>query len=183
MRARIRDEQGFLVIELTIAVFVIAVALLALMASYDQGLFSIHSSAKTSAAADLAERQLELYASLPFASVGLDSSALTDAQANDSTYADDEAALPGSGDDVAIPSCGSSPQCSPVQTLTGSDNHSYKLETFIRSVTNITNPDGSSQPTWDESVVTVIVRDLSVSSSPKVATLQTAFDPGPPTLP
>lgn len=161
-------------IELVAAIFILSIALLALMASYDQAFFSLHSSAKTTSAAVIAENQLELYASLPYASVGLDSSTLGTVKASDATYASDE---PAGGSDVSISGCGSSAQCSPVQTLTGSDGHSYKLETFIRSVVNVTNADGT---TWNEKVVTVVVRDLSASGSPKVVTMQTAFDPGPP---
>jgi Tfp pilus assembly protein PilV len=173
MRANPRSESGFLTIELMAAVLIITVSLLALMAAYDQSFFSIHSSAKTSAAGQLAENQLELYASLPYSSIGLDSTTLTTKKSTDPNYSSDESALPGTGSDVIITGCGSSAQCSPVQTLTGSDGKSYKLETFIRALTN------NSASTWTEKVVTVVVRDLSTSGFPKVLTVQTAFDHGP----
>jgi prepilin-type N-terminal cleavage/methylation domain-containing protein len=175
-RLRLREERGFTLIELVAAMSVLSIALMALMASYDQTFFSLHSAAKTSSAGLIAENQLELYASLPYASVGLDSAAFGTA-GGDSTYASDESALHGSGSDVTISGCGSSAQCLPVQTVSGSDGHSYKLETFVRSLVNVTNSDGT---TWSEKVVTVVVRDLSASGSPKVVTMQTAFDPGPP---
>ncbi|HLX31151.1 MAG TPA: hypothetical protein VKR79_00120 [Gaiellaceae bacterium] len=173
MRQRARSEGGFLTVELVIAVFVISIAALALMASYTDAFLSLHSSAKTTSAGLLAENQLELYASLPYASVGLDSSTLTTVKASDANYSTDEAALPVSGTDVTISGCGSSAQCSPVQTLTGSDHHSYKVETFIRL---LSNPNATG---WSEKVVTVIVRDESTSGAPKVVTAQTAFDKGP----
>jgi Tfp pilus assembly protein PilV len=173
MRANPRSESGFLTIELMAAVLIITVSLLALMAAYDQSFFSIHSPAKTSAAGQLAENQLELYASLPYSSIGLDSTTLTTSKSTDVNYSSDESALPGTGSDVTITGCGSSAQCSPVQTLTGSDGKSYKLETFIRALTN------NSASTWTEKVVTVVVRDLSTSGFPKVLTVQTAFDHGP----
>jgi Tfp pilus assembly protein PilV len=173
MRANPRSESGFLTIELMAAVLIITVSLLALMAAYDQSFFSIHSSAKTSAAGQLAENQLELYASLPYSSIGLDSTTLTTTKSTDVNYSSDESALPGTGSDVTITGCGSSAQCSPVQTMTGSDGKSYKLETFIRALTN------NSASTWTEKVVTVVVRDLSTSGFPKVLTVQTAFDHGP----
>jgi len=156
-----------------VAIVIIAIALLALMAAYDQAFFSLRSAAKTSSAGLLAENQLELYASQRYSSIGLDATTLTSVQASDSTYSSDEAALPGTGADVTISGCGSSPQCSPVQTLTGSDHHTYKLETFIRS---LANPNGTP---WKERVVTVIVRDLSKAGSPEIVTMQTAFDQGP----
>lgn len=173
MRHRAQSEGGFLLIELAVAIVVITIASLALMAAYSQSYFSLHSSAKTSAASVLAENQLELYAALPYASVGLDSATLTSVKASDANYSTDETALPVSGTDVTISGCGASAQCLPVQTLTGSDHHSYKLETFIRLLTNPT------VSTWSEKVVTVIVRNTSVSGSPKVFTQQTAFDRGP----
>jgi Tfp pilus assembly protein PilV len=173
VRSRIRSEGGFLALELVVAIVVISIAILALMAAYGNVFFSLRSAAKTSSAGLLAENQLELYASLPYSSIGLDSSTLSSVKASDSTYSSDESALPGTGTDVTISSCGSSPQCSPVQTLTGSDHHTYKLETFIRA---LSNPNGSS---WNETVVTVIVRDASRGGSPEVITAQTAFDQGP----
>jgi Tfp pilus assembly protein PilE len=173
MPRRARDEGGFLTIELMAAVVIITIAVLALMAAYDQSFFSIHSAAKSSAAGQLAQNQLELYASLPYSSVGLDSSTLTTTKATDTNYSSDESALSGTGSDATISGCGSSAQCSPVQTLTGSDGKSYKLETFIRLLTN------NSASSWTEKVVTVVVRNLSVSGSPKVLTIQTAFDHGP----
>ncbi|MGH3008502.1 MAG: type IV pilus modification PilV family protein [Gaiellaceae bacterium] len=172
MRANPRSEDGFLTIELTVAIVLITIALLALMAAYDQAFFSLHSSAKTSSAGLVAETQLELYASLPYSSIGLDSATRTTTKSSDANYSTDEAALPGSGTDVTISSCGSSARCAPVQTLTGSDGRSYKLETFIRAIA----PAGS---TWTEKVITVIVRDMSKSGSPQVFEEQTAFDHGP----
>jgi Tfp pilus assembly protein PilE len=176
MREHARSEGGFLTVELVVAVVVITIALLALMAAYDQSFFSLHSAAKTSAAGQLADNQLELYASLPYSSIGLDSSTLTTTKSGDANYSTDESALSGSGSDVTISACGSSAQCSPVQTLTGSDGKSYKLETFIRLLPNPQAPTGT---TWNEKVVTLVVRDLSTSGSPKVLTIQTAFDHGP----
>lgn len=173
MRQHARSEAGFLTIELMVAIVLITVALLALMAAYDGAFTSLHSSAQTSSAGLIAENQLELYATLPYNSIGLDSATLTSTKSTDPNYSTDEAALPGSGTDVTITSCGSSAQCSPVQTLTGTDHHSYKIETFIRM---LANPSATS---WSERVVTVIVRDESRSGAPKVVTMQTAFDHGP----
>jgi type II secretory pathway pseudopilin PulG len=176
MRRHARSEGGFLTVELVVAIVVITIALLALMGAYEQSFFSIHTAAKTSAAGQLAENQLELYASLPYSSVGLDSSTLTTKKATDTNYSSDESALSGTGSDATISGCGSSAQCSPVQTLTGSDGKSYKLETFIRLLSNPNAPTGT---TWNEKVVTLVVRDLSTSGYPKVLTIQTAIDHGP----
>lgn len=180
MLMRLRNEDGFLLIELIAASVIITVALLALLGAYDQAWFSLHSGAKNSSAGIIANNQLELYASLQYSSIGLDATTLASTKASDPNYSTDEAALPiGTGvtaTDATISNCGTSPQCSPVQTVKGADGKSYKLETFIRSMTN---PAAASGSGWTEKVVTVIVRDLSASGYPKVVTLQTAFDSGP----
>lgn len=170
---RARNEAGFMTIELMVSIVLISVALLAMMAAYMGAFASLHSSGQTSSAGLLAENQLELYASLPYSSVGLDSSTLTTVKSSDANYKTDEATLPGTGSDVTISSCGTSAQCSPVQTVKGADHHTYKVETFIRSLTN------NSETAWTEKVVTVFVRDKTQSGTPIVFKEQTAFDHGP----
>ena len=173
MGVRLRNEEGFLLIELIAAVVIISVALLALLGAYDEAWFSLRSGSKDSSAGMIANNQLELYASLQYSSIGLDATTLASTKASDTTYTSDEAALPGTGTDVTISGCGTSAQCLPTQTVTGADGKSYRLETFIRSIAN------PSAATWSEKVVTVIVRDPSKAGDPKVVTLQTAFDSGP----
>ena len=65
------------------------------------------------------------------------------------------------------------PQCLPVQTLTGSDHKSYSVETFVRDIANIVLSGRS------ERLVTIIVRDPSVTGSPVVVQQTAAFDSGP----
>jgi type II secretory pathway pseudopilin PulG len=176
VRRRAHNEDGFLLIELIAAMLVLSIALLALIGAYSLGYFAIGSSAKTSAAGLIANNQLELYSSLPYASIGLDATTVTSVKSSDATYSTDEAALPGGASgDRSISGCGSSPQCLPVQTVTGADHKTYKLETFIRDLTN--NPSMATRP---ERIVTVVIRNASVSGSPIVLTLQTGFDQGNP---
>jgi len=175
MRMRAHSENGFLMIELIAAQLVLLIALLALIGAYSLGYFSIGSAGTTSAAGLLANNQLELYSSLPYASVGLDATTLTSVRTNDATYNSDETALPsGVTGDVTISSCGSTAQCLPVQTLTGPDHKTYKVETFIRALPN------GAYPTRTEKVVTIVVRNMSASGTPKVLTMQSAFDTGSP---
>jgi type II secretory pathway pseudopilin PulG len=174
VRTRAHNEDGFLMIELIAATLMLTIGLLALIGSFSFGYFAIGFAGKTSAAGLLANNQLELYSSLPYSSIGLDSTTLTSVKSTDATYSTDESALPGSGSDATISNCGASAQCSPVQTLTGPDHKTYKLETFIRLLAN------PNITTRSEKVVTVVVRNASASGSPKVLTMSTAFDPGSP---
>ena len=174
MLARLRDERGMGMIEMLAAIMVITIALLALMASYDQAFFSLHQAGRKTAAANIAETQLQLYSALPYASVGLSSSLVTTAKASDAFYHTDELALtPAGTTEVYNLSCDtSSAQCKPVQTgVTGSDGLTYRVETFVRDVA------GSGTAT--ERDVTVIVRDPHLSGTPKVYTVTAAFDQGP----
>lgn len=161
-------------IELVAAMLILTIALLALVGAYSLGYYAIGSAAKTSSAGLLANNQLELYQAVPYASISLDSTTLTSVKSTDANYSTDEAALPGgaTGDQTLV-GCGASAQCSPVQTLTGADHKTYKLETFIRLIS--TRSDGATR---SEKVVTVIVRNASVVGSPTVVTMQTAFDLG-----
>jgi hypothetical protein len=61
-----------------------------------------------------------------------------------------------------------------VQTLTGADHKTYKLETFIRA---LANPTISSRT---EKVVTVVVRNTGPAGTGIVLKMQTAFDTGSP---
>ncbi|HEX5449663.1 MAG TPA: hypothetical protein VFW85_06355 [Gaiellaceae bacterium] len=175
MRANLRNEDGFMLVELLLACVILSVALLALMAVYDSSFISLHKAAQKTAAATLAQNQLELFSALSYDNVGLDASSLT-AAAADSTYSSDEASLtPSGGTDVTLAAACSETQCLPIQTLTGSDRRSYTVETFIRDVEDIGY---SGRP---ERLVTVIVRDPSSTGSPIVAQQSSAYDAGPAT--
>ena len=193
-------------IELVAAVVVITIALLALMASYDQAFFSLHSAARKNAAASLAESQLELYSALyqpatttttvtgttttttttasTFPSIGLSSSLVTTAKASDAFYGTDEAALTPSGTtEVTNASCTTTvAQCKPVQTsVLGNDGKNYRVETFIRDISQTLTCQGqtTSCGTTTERDVTVIVRDPNVSGTPLVYEVTASFDQGP----
>lgn len=164
-----------MLVELLTASVVLSLALLALMAVYDASFISLHKAAQKTAAATLAQNQLELFSALSYASIGLDSTSLTAALAN-STYASDESGLtPSGGTNVTLASSCSSTQCLPIQTMAGNDHHSYTVETFIRDVSNL----GYTGRT--ERLVSVIVRDPSTTGSPVVAQSTAAYDAGPST--
>jgi Tfp pilus assembly protein PilV len=194
MLRRARAEDGFGMLELIAAVFVITIALLALMAGYDSAFVSLHNAQRKTTAATLADAQLELYRALPYASIGLDATTTSGigdpANASYDALYSTNAVLDGdfvtdpatgvvsqdpSGtvNDVTIPGCGASAACSPVQTVTTPDHHSYRVETFIR------DRPGATGISWTERVVWVIVRDAGLSTEPELVRESTAFDRGP----
>jgi Tfp pilus assembly protein PilV len=67
-----RDESGFGLIELVIAIVVLQVALLALVGAFGAGSFALGRASKINTAAMLADQQMELYRSMPYDAIGLD---------------------------------------------------------------------------------------------------------------
>ena len=59
--------------------------------------------------------------------------------------------------------------------MKGSDGKNYRIETFVRDVTQTV----TSGWTTPERVVTVVVRDPNTSGTPEVYTVTAAFDQGP----
>lgn len=196
MRARANSEDGFGLIELLAAMTVLSIALLALLAGYGTAFVSIRSSSLKVTAAALANQQLELYRSLPYDSIGLDTATTTaigdsGGGSYDSVYATNPildgafvtdpvtgavSQLPsGTVNDVTIDDCGSTANCLPVQTVTGNDSHSYRIETFVVDQAN----DTTSSIRWTERVVTVFVRDAAVSDMPELVSVTSGFDRGP----
>jgi len=177
---RLRDESGMGLVELLAATFVLTTALLALAAGYEAAAISIQKADKKTVAAKLAASQIELYQSLKVSAVGLDQTTLANIQAAGSSvtgaadYVSDEAGLTPTGTDHTIASCGSSAQCSPIQDVTGPENHPYRIETFVRDVLN-----SGAGSTWYERFVTVIVRDRGTTGNPIVFSETSGFDPGP----
>jgi Tfp pilus assembly protein PilE len=172
MPTPLREEGGFMLVELVVATVVLSLAIMALMAGYDSAFLSLHTAAKQSAAATLADNQLELYSALSYSAIGLDTTTLSYVKAQNSTYTTDESGLDGAAKatDHTISGCGTASQCLPVQTLTGNDKHSYTLETFVRDVTDLAFTGRS------ERMVTVFVRD---SAGALVTQASNAYDAGP----
>lgn len=194
MIARARNEDGFLMIEVVAAIMIITIALLAVMAGYDAAFISLHKANQKAVAAKLANQQLELYGALSYDAIGLDPTVTANVgdpnnAAYDSLYATNSI-LDGlwytdtNGNPAQYPSgtvndvtttgaCGSTPNCLPIQTVTGPDNKSYRIETFIR------DDDHTSNHRWTTRDVTVIVRDPSVTGDPEIVSAETGFDQQP----
>ena len=88
MTPRVRDEGGFALIEMLIAIVVINIGLLAILLALTSGVTTLRRSAETSTASAVADKQLERYRAVAFTSIYLDTAALA---ATDSTYQADTA--------------------------------------------------------------------------------------------
>lgn len=182
MLRRAREQDGFFVIEVVAAIVILSIALLALMAGYDSAFISLHQASQKTTAATFANAQLERYSALPYTSLGLnptlvdavgDSSKPTyDALyatnplldgttvvngvtvANDGTVNDYTAAAACATDET-------SPNCMPIQTVTGPDGRSYRIETFITQDASHSQKVGLSNVGWTTMDISVIVRDAT----------------------
>jgi prepilin-type N-terminal cleavage/methylation domain-containing protein len=150
LRRRLGGEQGFGLIELLIALTILAIALFALLAAFVTGVSTIRRAGSVSTASALASTQLGLYRALTYSAITLDATAVG---STDSTYQSDTAIPGGVATEVTSTCTGLPNQCNPSRTVTGPDHGQYRIDTYIVATT----------PTGGRAVklVTVVVRNAS----------------------
>ena len=161
MRARLRDllrnDCGFGLIELLIAMVVLNVGLLALVASFNSGIVTLQRASRITTGAVLADRQMELYRAISWANVRLETAAAATADAEVTPYRSD--ASRGYPTAQVTGACSPLvPECMPQQTITGPDNRAYRIDTYI--VQEVPNQGGSNEGRPVKKV-TVVVRDAN----------------------
>src|SRR5262245_19590937 len=132
MRKRMTSEAGFGLIELVIAMAVMAIGITAIVAGFSSGIVALNNASRTGTAGTLADKQMEAYRALAYDSIKLTT---LGSPAPDSSYNTD----PAYDSSHAVPTdatCSSStPTCMPVQTqasgLTAPDGRNYRLDTYI----------------------------------------------------
>lgn len=168
MRTRVlREERGFGLIELLIALTLLNVGILALVAAFNSGALALQRASKTSTASTVADKQMELYRSLLYDNIGLDSTELA-ADDNDATYVGDTAYSAS----MVTRTCTGSPtpdECDASRTVTGPDNRTYRVDTYIV----LEAPTASSR---DLKNVTIIVRDGSNVTGRPLVRSESTFD-------
>jgi len=169
-RIRLRSESGVGLLELLVAMVVLAVAILALIAALSDGAASLRRSGRTSTAAALADSQLELYRALKYSAIGVDATALGTANA-DAVYAGDHP-RDSSGNlqpDFTLTCTTPLPaECNPSRTASASDGLRYRIDTYV---TQVTPPGGRPGKQ-----VTVVVRD-GTRPGAALAKVASLFDP------
>jgi type II secretory pathway pseudopilin PulG len=171
VRARLRAEQGFGLIELLMAMVMLNIGILAIVASFNSGLLAISRASRATTAAALADSQMELYRALTYPVIGLDSTSLA---AVDNTYKCDAAlgaSCPNSTAGEVTATCSGSPlpnECIPSRAATGADHKRYRVDTYITTTT----PTGGRAV----KVVTVVVRNGTALSARPLARLASTFD-------
>jgi Tfp pilus assembly protein PilV len=171
VRARLRSEHGFGLIELLMAMVMLNIGVLAIVAAFNSSMFALNRASRISTAAALADAQMELYRALVYSSIALDSTSLT---AVDDTYKCDAAlgvSCPNSTSSEVQTTCSGSPvpnECNPSRTVTGADRKPYRVDTYVMLVT----PSGGRAL----KLVTVVVRNAKALSARPFARVSSTFD-------
>jgi type II secretory pathway pseudopilin PulG len=167
---RAREEKGFGLIELLMAMTMLNIGILAIVAAFNSGIVTLNRASKVSTAAALADAQMELYRGLQYASIALDTTALGTV---DNTYKCDSALgascpNPTSGEVTATCATPLPNECVPSRSTTGADRKSYRVDTYI---TTQTPPNGRPVK-----LVTIVVRDARNLSGRPFAREASTFD-------
>ena len=166
MRTRVlREERGFGLIELLIALTLLNVGILALVAAFNSGALALQRASKTSTASALADKQMELYRSMLYDNIGLDSTELASDDDN-TTYTGDTAY---SASMVTRTCAGLPDECDPMRTATGPDNRAYRIDTYIV----LEAPSATSRNLKN---VTIVVRDGSNLTGRPLVRSESTFD-------
>jgi type II secretory pathway pseudopilin PulG len=168
MRTRVlSEERGFGLVELLIALTLLNVGILALVAAFNSGSLALQRASKTSTASALADKQMELYRSILYDNIGLDSTELA-ADDDDATYTADTAYSAS----MVTRTCSGSPkpdECDASRTVPGPDNRTYRIDTYIV----LEAPTPSSR---DLKNVTIVVRDGSNLTGRPLVRSESTFD-------
>ena len=166
MHLRAREESGFGLLELLMAMVMLSVGILALVAAFNSGTIALERAGRTATAAALADAQMERYRALTYSAIQLDANSVN---ATDSTYRNDSVLGGSIANDVTTSTLcsGVPPACNPSRTLAGADRHNYRLDTYV---TYTTPPSGRQ-----EKLVTVVVR-MARSPYTTYAREQSTFD-------
>jgi type II secretory pathway pseudopilin PulG len=146
MRAPLRREGGFGLVELLMAMTMLNIGLLAVVAAFSSGIVSLNRASRVTTAAVLADGQMELYRALTYSSIRLEPTSIP----GSAPYTTDTAY---SASQVTASCPGPPDECNASRQTTGADGKSYRIDTFIVSVTPV-----GGRPVKK---VTVVVRDYS----------------------
>jgi Tfp pilus assembly protein PilE len=150
----LRQEGGFGLIELLMAITMLTVGILAIVAAFNSGIVTLKRSGMVATASVLADQQMELYRAVTWDQLALDSTTLGTV---DNTYKCDSvlgAACPNSTANEVTTSCATpTNQCTPSRSLVGPDRHKYRVDTYILP----DHPAGAQSRTVRK--VVVVVRD------------------------
>jgi type II secretory pathway pseudopilin PulG len=163
VHTRLRQEAGFGLLELLMAMTILNIGILAVVGAFNSGIVALGRAGKISTATVLADKQMELYRALTYGSIALDSSSIpaTTPYTSDPAWASTQVTTSCT---TPLP-----PECNASQLMTGPDHHRYRIDTYVvdeRPATTYTEPAGAPHATARSlRKVTVVVRDGNKTNS------------------
>jgi Tfp pilus assembly protein PilV len=162
VQLRARDESGFGMLELLMAMVMLNVGILAIVAAFSSGNAALARASQISTAGALANKQMEVYRGMTYNNIAFTTSEWTSAIA-DSTYTGDTVYQANMANPPApkalvgtVTTCPANVQttaCDPSYTTTGADHRSYRVDTYLYYDT----PSNGNQL----KTITVVVRTTS----------------------
>jgi type II secretory pathway pseudopilin PulG len=160
---RARGQAGFGLIELIIALMILNIALLAIVGAFTASAVSLSRASRVSTAAALANSHLELFRSLDYEDIQLntdDVNLATDAQYRTET---------GWSSQVTDIDClMTNVWCDASRAATGADGRQYRVDTYVQTQTAT-----GGRPVKR---VTVVIRDPQALSAQPFARVASTFD-------
>jgi Tfp pilus assembly protein PilV len=176
VRTRARDEGGFGLIELLMAMVMLNIGILAIVAAFSSGNRALARASHVSTAAALADKQMEAYRGLIYDNIVFVTTEWNAALA-DSSYKADTVYAANMQNPVApkalvgtlttCPTNVPTTACDPSYTTTGADHASYRVDTYLY----YDAPGGGTQL----KAITVVVRPAN-NTSRSYARASSTFD-------
>jgi Tfp pilus assembly protein PilV len=174
---RARDESGFGLLELLMAMVMLNVGILAIVAAFSSGNAALARASRISTAAALADKQMEIYRGADYDNIEFTTTEWSSA-IGDSTYTSDAVyqqnmASP-TPPKALVATVGTCPTvvpaqgCDPSFTVTGADHRSYRVDTYLYYDT----PNFGNQL----KTITVVIRN-GADTSKTLARVTSTFDP------
>jgi Tfp pilus assembly protein PilV len=174
---RARDESGFGMLELLMAMVMLNVGILAIVGAFSSGNLALARASRVSTGSTLANKQMEAYRGLKYDNILFITSEWNSATA-DSTYTSDTVYQQNMASPQApkalVPTVTTCPAnvpsaaCDPSYTTTGADHKSYRIDTYLYFDT----PSLGNQL----KTISVVVRDGNNATS-TYARVTSTFDP------
>jgi Tfp pilus assembly protein PilV len=174
---RARDESGFGLLELLMAMVMLNVGILAIVAAFSSGNAALARASRISTASALADKQMEIYRGADYDNIVFMTNkwndALTDSVYTGDTVYQQNMASPTApkalvGTVATCPTAVPAQACDPSDVVTGADHRKYRVDTYLYFDT----PNFGNQL----KTITVVVRNGD-DTSKTLARVTSTFDP------
>jgi Tfp pilus assembly protein PilV len=158
MGALRRDEAGFGIVELVIAMMILSVGVLALASAFTSGAIALRRASRTATATAIADAQLERYRAIRYCAIYLEPATVPPAGSSYWTGFVGPLVTTGCPDTVPAQAHSARQDLLPAQTP---DGHRYRVDTYIVESAPTSTPTAFSQ---NVKTITVVVRDWNTLS-------------------